>query len=173
MQITIRPERPEEINTIHELYLSAFANDTEANLVDLLRRSDAFIPELSLVAEVSGNIAGHILFSKVTIEGNNGKSADSLALAPMAVSPRYQKKGIGSKMVHYGLQKAKELGYKSVIVVGHEHYYPRFGFAPAGQWHIGCPFDVPANVFMALELEKGSLANAAGVVKYDKAFYEV
>ena len=173
MQITIRPERDDDVNTIRELYLSAFAEDTEANLVDLLRNSDSFIPQLSLVAEADGKIAGHILFSKISIEGNGVNATASLALAPMAVSPKFQKKGIGSKMVHYGLQQANELGYKSVIVVGHEHYYPRFGFAPAGGWHITCPFDVPANVFMALELEKGSLAKAAGVVKYDKVFFEV
>ncbi len=173
MQISIRPEHEADIPAIDELYRSAFAEDTETKLVTLLRNSDAFIPQLSLVAEVNGNIAGHILFTKISIEGNGGKAASSLALAPMAVLPKYQKKGIGSKIINHGLQKAKELGYTSVIVVGHEDYYPRFGFAPAGKWHISCPFDVPANVFMALELENGSLANAAGVVKYDQAFYKV
>src|SRR5690242_12436420 len=110
MQIIIRQERNDDINTVRELYTSAFAEETEARLVDLLRSSDSFIPELSLVAEVDGKIAGHILFTKITIEGNGSSGAKSLALAPMAVSPKYQKKGIGSKMVHQGLHKAAELG---------------------------------------------------------------
>lgn len=75
----------------------------------------------------------------------------------MAVDKALQSRGIGSRLVKAGLKKAIEVGYKSVIVLGHDHYYPTFGFKPASRWDIKAPYDVPDNVFMALELVKNSL----------------
>jgi predicted N-acetyltransferase YhbS len=88
----------------------------------------------------------------------------------MAVVPEFQRQGIGGELIKHGLDKAKELKYKSVIVLGHEPYYPKFGFAPASKWNIKSPYDVPENVFMAIELVKDGLKDVSGTVRYPKEF---
>ncbi len=151
---------------------SAFLNEEYSDkkehlLVKWIRKSDPFIPELSLIAfNQNAGIIGHILLSKITI------AIDSLALAPVSVASPYQKQGVESQLIHAALKRAKELGYHSAIVLGHKDYYPKFGFKPASLWNIYAPFDVPEEFFMAIELTEGSLKNVQGVVHYSKAFSE-
>lgn len=177
MDIIIRPELNKDHNTTEEIIKKAFLNEEYSDkrehlLVNRIRKSDAFIPELSLVALNQGkDVIGHILLSKIKIvDGEN--AVDSLALAPVSVTPEYQKKGIGCQLIHAALENAKDLGYRSVIVLGHKDYYPQFGFKPASLWSIQAPFEVPDEVFMALELTENSLENIQGVVHYSKAFSE-
>lgn len=173
MKVEIRQETEADFSDVYEVNQSAFEQDTEARLVELLRNTDAFIPSLSLVAAIDNKIVGHILFTKIKIRNDEGNEYDSLALAPMAVKPALQRQGIGGQLIRYGLSEARELGHKSVIVVGHEHYYPKFGFVPAGKWQIKAPFEVPANVFMAVELVEDGLKDISGTVEYPKAFEAV
>lgn len=175
MDIIIRPELNTEYNKTEEIIKKAFLNEEYSDkkehlLVNRIRKTNAFIPELSLVAlNQSEDVIGHILLSKIEIvDGSN--EADSLALAPVSVTPEYQKKGIGSQLIHAALKYAKDLGYRSVIVLGHKDYYPKFGFKPASLWYIQAPFEVPDEVFMALELTPNSLEKVQGVVHYSKAF---
>ncbi len=170
MDTIIRPEHQTDIPAIHEVNLLAFGQAEEAVLVDNLRNSDAFIPALSLVAVLDDKIVGHILFTKIKIKDDHGNAHDSLALAPMAVRPGFQNQGIGGQLIRFGLEQAKALGHASVIVLGHEHYYPKFGFVPAEKWSIKAPFEVPSSAFMGVELEEGALKNVSGVVEYSKAF---
>jgi predicted N-acetyltransferase YhbS len=135
-----------------------------------LRESDVFVPELSLVATIANKIVGHILFIKIKISKDSQNEFDSLALAPLAVRSEFQKKGIGGQLVRSGLDIAREMNFESVIVLGHKHYYPKFGFVPAVKWRIKAPFDVPTNVFMGLELAIDGLKNVSGTVKYPKEF---
>lgn len=175
MDIIIRPELNTEYNKTEEIIQKAFLNEEYSDkkehlLVNRIRKSDAFIPELSLVALNQGeDVIGHILLSKIKIKDGDIE-VDSLALAPVSVTPEYQKKGIGSQLIHAALKNAKDLGYRSVIVLGHKDYYPKFGFKPASFWHIQAPFEVPDEVFMALELTPNSLEKVQGVVHYSKAF---
>ena len=173
MTVTTRQEHPNDIKAIAEVNRLAFGQEAEATLVGLLRKSDAFVPELSLVATVEGKVIGHILFSEIVIVDADQNEFPSLALAPMAVLPAFQRKGVGGQLVRAGLEKAKALKYKSVIVLGHEHYYPKFGFEPAEKWGIKPPFEVPANVFMALELVPDGLKDVSGTVQYPQEFSEV
>ncbi|WP_147803856.1 GNAT family N-acetyltransferase [Alkalicoccus halolimnae] len=177
MNIFIRQERPEDYEKTEKLVREAFlkeerSDQTEHLLVRRIRQSEAFIPELSLVAfDSEKEMTGHILLSEITITGED-KTTASLALAPMSVLPAHQKKGIGSRLIHEALEKAKELGWHSVIVLGHKDYYPKFGFRQAQLWNIRAPFDVPEEVFMALELTEHALGNAQGTVHYSSAFSE-
>jgi putative acetyltransferase len=139
----------------------------------LLRKSPHFIPELSLVAELDGQLVGQILLTKIQIVENDKTRHDSLALAPIAVLPGFQKQGIGGELIKRGLADAAKLGHASVIVLGHEGYYPKFGFAPAAQWGIYPPFEVPSSAFMAVELMPHGLANVSGTVVYPKEFEAV
>ncbi len=173
MNFTIRQENKADFKNIYELNLLAFEEKEEAVLVDLLRENDEFIPQLSLVALLNDEIIGHILFTKIKIIDGNGNENESLALAPMAVLPKYQKKGIGGQLIKSGLNTAKRLGFKSVIVLGHKDYYPKFGFKTASKWNIKSPFDVPDEVYMAIELVENGLLGISGIVKYSKEFEEV
>lgn len=172
--ITLRQETEADFKEIFEINRIAFGQDNEAKLVDALRNNPhVFVPGLSIVATVNSKTIGHILFSKIIIRNDNGIQHKSLALAPMAVHPDFQKKGIGGNLINKGIEAAKYLGFKSIIVLGHEHYYPKFGFEPAEKWGIKAPFEVPSNAFMAIELEKNGLKNISGIVIYPKEFETV
>lgn len=166
--ILIRTETREDYEGIDEVNRQAFEQEFEGQLVRKIRDGQNFIEELSLVALDDTNIVGHILFSKIKIQGES--EHETLALAPMAVKPAYQQKGIGKKLVRAGLKKAKDLGFGSVIVLGHSDYYPQFGFQQASQWNIKCSFDVPDEAFMAIQLIPGYLEDKSGTVIYPEEF---
>jgi putative acetyltransferase len=172
MEINIRKEQTTDFDQVRLINDKAFKQEAEGILIDKLRATGAFIPDLSLVAESNGQVIGHILFTHIKVV-KGAKVAKSLALAPMSVLPEYQGQGIGSKLVKKGLERAKELGYASVIVLGHEHYYPKFGFQKASQWNISAPFPVPDAAFMAIALKNGGLDEVEGVVEYARPFSEM
>ncbi len=173
-KIILRKETYADFADIFEVNKMAFGQEDEAKLVSALRNNAAvFVPELSIVATENNKIVGHILFTKIIIKGEQGNNYESLGLAPMSVRPELQRKGIGGLLIKKGLEIATGLGFKSVIVLGHEHYYPKFGFEPAGKWSIKAPFDVPSNVFMAIELIKDGLENISGTVIYPREFETV
>lgn len=174
--IDIRVEQELDHKIVEDVIENAFLNaeftdHKEHNLVNKLRKSSEFIPELSLVAETDNKIVAHILFTKINIESNE-EYFESLALAPLSVLPDYQNKGIGRALINYGFEVAKNLGYESVVVLGHENYYPKFGFKKASEFNIKAPFEVPDEVFMALELKENGLKNVSGIVRYSNAFFE-
>ncbi|SJN49910.1 GNAT family N-acetyltransferase [Sphingobacterium sp. JB170] len=167
--IIIRPERNDDHAKISRLINLAFGRLDEAELVDRLRNSHAFIPSLSLVAVQENEIVGQILFTHIKIV--NGKQETSaLGLAPLSVLPVFQNQGVGKRLVQEGLQKAAASGHKLVFVLGHELYYPKFGFLPADKWHIKFPIDVPYQNFMALALAPEALQNISGMVQYAPEF---
>ena len=174
LQIVLRQETQADFSEVFEVNHLAFGQDNEAKLVDALRNNPiVFVPELSIVATKNNKIVGHILFTKIKIIDDQGNINESLGLAPMAVKPEFQKSGIGGKLIGKGFETAKSLGFKSVIVLGHEHYYPKFGFEPAEKWNIKAPFKVTSTHFMAIELEKGGLENISGTVIYPIEFETV
>ena len=176
MNISIRQEMEKDHKLSEVLVEKSFKDEkysdhNEHVLVAKLRKSDAFIPELALVAEFDGEMVGHIMLTKLIIKSDE-KESTSLALAPVSVLPQYQNKGIGSKLITQSLKIAENLGFKSVIILGHDKYYPRFGFKPASTWGIKAPFEVPDESFMALELIDGGLDGITGTVVYPKEFLE-
>ena len=161
--ISIQPERPEYYPIVFEINQRAFGRVDEAKLVEVLRK--VAHPQISLVAIRAGQVVGHIFFSPVTIEGSTS-SLQALGLAPMAVMPELQHQGIGSALVRTGLDAARRIDQKVVVVLGHSEYYPRFGFAIASRKGIRYEHPVPDEAFMVLELEPGTLKGHAGVVHY-------
>jgi len=164
----IRAEEPGDWGAVRAVNVSAFETPLEANLVDALRGQAK--PCVSLVAENDGAIVGHIMFSPVTLSGH--PALGIMGLAPMAVSPAHQRKGIGSALVRAGLERCQQLGIGAVVVLGHPAYYPRFGFLPSTRFGIGCEYEVPEDVFMVLELGASFLRSSSGTIKYHEAFRE-
>lgn len=167
--MVIRQEQEKDYKQVYQLVKTAFASaqhsdGTEQDLVEALRKSEAFVPELSLVAEKDGILVGHIMFTKVQIQGQM-----ALALAPLSVLPQAQRQGIGTALMRAGHAKAKELGYCYSVVLGSENYYPRVGYVPSEEKGIFPPFDVPKENFMVLELQKPE-KELKGVVRYPKEF---
>lgn len=171
--ITIRPETPADIPAIYTVNKRAFRErDAEPRLVDAIRESDAFVPGLSLVAEIDGQVVGHILFSRIHIATENG-DVPAIALAPMAVLPEYHGQGIGSELVRRGLEACREQEHSIVIVLGHPTFYPRFGFSAELAKPLECPWGDCGNAWMALELIPGALVGVRGKVVYPPVFDSV
>ncbi|GAB3014595.1 N-acetyltransferase [Niabella terrae] len=170
MTLEIIPETRQDREAIHQLHCLAFGQPAEARLVDLLRQDAGFIPPLSLVAKQAGHIRGHLLFTRIIVVADDGRERECLTLAPVAVLPDFQRQGIGGQLIFEGLERAKQLGHQSVIVLGHPEYYSRFGFREAALWQIECPYPVASKYFMALELVPGGLKDITGRVKYPAAF---
>src|SRR5258706_11016864 len=145
--VIIRAENTEdakERSLIHAINEAAFGGQEEADMVDRLRP-----------------------FSRMSIEITGG-SVSAAALAPMAVLPEHQRRGIGERLIRHGLNLLRERGEQIVIVVGHPDYYPRFGFSSEKARFLEGPF--PRAAFMAMELSPGALDGVRGRVRYPAAF---
>ncbi|NOR86598.1 MAG: GNAT family N-acetyltransferase, partial [Bacteroidales bacterium] len=167
-----KKEKRQDFEEVELLLKVTFEQDTVAKMVDGLRKTENFIPELSLVARISDQIIGVIMYSHIKIIKGR-KSFNSIALGPMAVLPAYQNLGIGSELLRTSFEEARNLEYQSVIVMGSEDYYPRFGFIPASDLAIISPFDVPSENFMAKELFPDTLAKVSGKVKFHPLFDDI
>jgi putative acetyltransferase len=144
---------------------AAFGRSDEAQLVDRLRHEGAVLA--SFVSEQESGIVGHVLFSRTLIDAAHDPVL-SVALAPLAVLPVNQRRGVGSQLIRFGLDWLRTRGERSVLVLGHPQYYPRFGFSTARARLLTTPF--PAEAFMALELVPGALDGIRGAVRYPAAF---
>ena len=167
--IKIRQENIDDYEEVYNVIKTAFetaehADGNEHELVVALRKSDNFIPKLSLVAIKDNRIVGYILFTKIKIG-----EYEELALAPLGVLPEYQKQGIGSELIKEGHKLAKDLGYHYSVVLGSDKYYTKFGYIPAIKYGIKAPFEVPDENFMAIKLNDTD-TEVRGIVKYAKEF---
>ena len=167
--VAIRDEEPGDGPAIREVNEHAFGRRDEADLVDRLRADGEVVASLVVLQSQAQEIVGHIPFGRLPIELGDRVIAGA-ALAPMAVRPHLQRRGIGTALVRAGLERCRERAVEAVIVLGHSDYYPRFGFSSILAQKLQAPFSGPA--FMALELSPGALARG-GRVRYPSAFTEV
>ena len=163
----IREESPNDRAAVREVNIRAFGQAVEADLVDALRENSAGL--LSLVAVKDGQVVAHILFSPATI-GADDNTVEGMGLAPMAVLPDYQQQGIGSELVRAGIARLTSTACPFVIMRGHPHYYPRFGFEPASRRGIRSEWEVPDEAFMILVLDDELMRELSGVARYRPAF---
>ena len=174
-KIIIRQETKSDFSQVNDVIMAAFkdmeeSDHTEHLLVTRLRQSEAYVPDLSLVAEDSnGKIVGHIMLSEVKVISGDG-SRTLLSVAPLSVLPGYQRQGIGGMLVREAHARASKAGYTGSVLLGHKDYYPRFGYRRASAYGISFPFDAPDECCMAAELTVGGLDGIHSVVKYPDAF---
>lgn len=159
----VRPETANDVAAIHAVVTAAFDQRAEADLVDALRKDGDLV--LSLVAEVDGEIVGHVGFSRLWIE-QNGQRTPGISLAPVSVLPQHQRKGIGRALVGAGHLRLKAKGESIVFVLGDPAYYQRFGFSAATAAPFACVYQ--GEHLQALRLSAD--APAAGTVLYAPAF---
>lgn len=174
MNCTIEKCTPKEYSQVYHLIQQAFEKEAmsdhkEQFLVERLINSKDHIPELSLIAKKDNEILGYILLSKIKVNSSNN-SFEALALAPVAVLPKYQALGVGKALIEAAHQKAKEMGFSCIILLGHENYYPRFGYQLCHLHNISLPFDVPKENCMVIELQPNTLKDISGVVEYPIEF---
>ena len=168
--VLIRPERDADHLVIAEVVRAAFVGhpDEVVSLVERIRASEQFIPELALVAEDSSGVIAHLMLSWVGVEG--GSRAKILNLTPMSVRPDRQRIGVGTRLIWDALGRAEEAGEPAVFVEGIPGYYPRFGFEQASALGFISPLPkIPDEAFMVKRLA-GYSPNLAGRIVYPAAF---
>ena len=158
----VRAEQAADAVAVHRIHELAFGRRDEADLVDNLRGEGVIL--CSLVAEIDACPAGNVLFTRMWI----GARTEAVALAPVAVLPGHQRRGIGAALIREGLDRLRRLGEQIVLVLGEPGYYSRFGFSVEKAASLSSPF--PAEAFMALELAPGALDGVQGPVRYAKSF---
>ncbi len=178
MDVLIRLEAESDWREVESLTREAFWNlfkpgCDEHYLVHKLRQVPAFVRELTFVACCDGRIIGNIMYSRARVVNEAGGSQEVLCMGPLAVLPEYQKHGVGAQLMRHSIERARELGYKGVVIYGHPAYYPRFGYRDAGDYGIHMPDGGNMDAFMALELYTGALNGINGRFFEDDVFHHL
>lgn len=165
----IRQEREQDYPEIYRLVKEAFAtaqhaDGNEQDLVEALRKGSAYLPELALVAEEDGVLAGHIMLTRAAVGG-----ALVLVLAPLSVRPEFQRQGVGTALMERAHEIARARGEDYVLVLGSQDYYPRAGYRPAEELGAAVPEGIPSANFMALRLREDA-EPLSGAVAYAPEF---
>jgi len=164
----VRAESPRDSAAVYEVNRAAFGRPDEAALVVALREAGA--PLVSMVAVEDDAVVGHVLFSPVSVEPESPNGFRAVGLAPLAVLPACQGRGIGSDLVENGIEECRRMGYDAIFVLGEPSYYRRFGFVPAAAGGLRCEFPGPEEAFMVAESSLGALNGARGLIRYRTEF---
>lgn len=165
----IRTEAPADILAVDRLLKSVFETEAEAKLVMKLRENGH--RTLSLVACTDeGEVVGFVLFSPVTLEGED---FNWQGLAPLAVAEEHRKQGIAAELVKEGLDSLLEFGYPACVVLGDPNYYQRFGFQASETFAMHCEWDVPKGAFQVLPLVENEFNQRTGLIKFSQEFSEL
>ncbi|MBE9461646.1 GNAT family N-acetyltransferase [Dyadobacter subterraneus] len=178
MEIKLRQERVTDHDAISEAIIASYENVEYSNhreqiMVERLRNSKAFVPELSIVAELDERtIVGHILLTRIQIIKKE-KFLDALVLAPLSIRPEYQNIGIGKRLVMESHRVARGLGFEFVTVLGHADYYPKFGYGITSKYNIEIPYKISEANSMIIDLSGNDFSSVInGKVKYSDEFFE-
>lgn len=164
----VRQEQPADYDAVYEMVKAAFAtssNDGEWDYLNAVRRKDAFIPELSLVAEEAGRIVGQVVLYRTDLTTEAGVYTE-LLLSPISVHPDHFRRGIASAMMERAFAIARGMGFTAVFLCGEPAFYRRFGFRPTYEYGIihAVDDDGTAEWCMALELVPGALSGKEGLI---------
>lgn len=173
--IKLRLEKLEDYKNIENLTREAFWNVhkpgcDEHYLMHIMRKSDAFIKELDVVAEIDGTIVGNIAYTKAKILGDDENTYDVISFGPISVLPEFQGRGIGGMLIEYTKNTAKQLGYSAILIYGDPKYYSKYDFVEAKTYGIGTQDNMYAVPLQAYELYSGALHNCKGRFFEDKVY---
>ncbi len=169
----IRQEQKDDYETVYRFVQTAFEtarvkDGTEQELVNKLRESDRYIPELALIAEEQGRMIGYLMLTKTSITNADGEH-EALVLAPIAVAMEHRNAGIGSELMRAGMEKATAMGFKAIFLAGDTAFYTRFGFVPAIRHGIKCNLEIPEELvenIMLCELHPQALNGITGTFEF-------
>ncbi|HWQ71395.1 MAG TPA: N-acetyltransferase [Desulfitobacteriaceae bacterium] len=176
MNVNLRLEQLADYRRVEELTREAFWNRhlpgcDEHYLLHIMRDCGVFIRELDIVAEIDGEIVGNIVYTEANISGDDGISREVISFGPLSVLPAFWGKGIGRALIEYTIARAKEMGYRAILIYGDPEYYKRFGFVPAETFGIAAPDNMYAASLQALELWDGALSNCKGRFFEDAVYH--
>ena len=175
MNISIRLEKEKDYRTVEYLTREAFwdlyhPGCNEHLIVHKIRKVPAFVKELSFIASIEDRIVGSIIYSRAKVIDGKNNVFEVLCMGPVSVLPSFQRKGIGSLLMRHSIEKAKELGFKAIVLFGDPKYYQRFGFVNAKTFGIQTSSGENFDAFMALELRDGALNGISGRFYESQAF---
>ncbi len=175
MEISIRLEEEKDYKAVEHLTREAFwdvyrPGCDEHLIVHKIRKVPAFVGELSYIACADGNVVGNIIYSRAKVINDEGREFEVLCMGPLSVLPPFQRKGIGSLLMNYSIEKARVLGFKAIIIFGNPGYYQRFSFINSGRYGIKTSSGENFDAFMALELYDGALNGITGRYYVDEVF---
>lgn len=168
--LIIRNEKKEDYRTVENLIRESFWNVyrpgcLEHYVIHTLRDDKAFIPELSFVMELDGEIIGQNMFMRANIKADDGRDIPVMTMGPICIAPVLKRKGYGKILLDYSLEKAKEYGCKALCFEGNIDFYGKSGFTFASDYGIryhGLPEGEDASFFLCKKLEKGYLNGITG-----------
>ena len=164
--MTIRNESFNDLNAIDNIHKTSFPTDKEMRLIRKLRDNGNLT--ISLIAEINGEIAGHVAFSPVSLT----TSVRGLGLGPVAVLPAFRRQGISNQLIRKGILISQRLNHDFIVVLGDPRYYQRFGFRPAQDWKLQDEYH-GGEAFQAIELKPKRLPSTGGLVQYGREFAEI
>ncbi|KAK2963301.1 putative N-acetyltransferase GCN5 [Blattamonas nauphoetae] len=177
-KVIVRNEIPEDYEIVEKLTYEAFkdffipgrTHVDEHYLVNIMRHVPGFVKELDLVAEYDGKIIGNIMYTKSYVNSPDGTRHEILTFGPLSVHPDYQRKGIGQLLMKHSMDRAREMKFRGISILGHPEYYPRAGFKNSGVFGITDKEGNSPPHMMTIELEDGSLSGISGIFEEDPVF---
>lgn len=168
-ELMVRGEKEADHDAVFEISRRAYGREDEGALVNAIRKTKSYEKGFSLVAIKEDAVLGHVLFSKGFIT-HRGRRFKCLVLGPVAVNPEHQRRGIGTALINEGLERAREVGFGAVVVVGDPVYFGRFGFVPAITKKLRTSLKVPDENFMVKEISRNALRGIIGTVMFPREY---
>ena len=174
MNIKIRKEEPKDYRKVEEVTREAFWNlyfpgCAEHLAVHNLRKSTDFIPELTFVIEVDGEIVGSIFYSHSKIVSTDGTEINTISFGPVSISPKMHRIGLGRQLITHSIEEAKKLGYRAILTLGYPYHYEPYGFVGGKKYNISMPDGKFYIGLLALPLYDGALDNISGYAAFSDA----
>lgn len=176
MTVTIRLEEETDYRRVEEITREAFWNlyvpgATEHFLAHTIRSSSDFIPELTFVLELDGEVIGSIMYTKAKVIDDAGNEHPVISFGPVCILPKYHRQGYGRLLIEHSIEEAKKLGFSAIVIGGYPYHYHPYGFVGTKKYHISMPDGKFYTGIMALPLYEGALEGITGSIHFSPAMY--